>query len=167
MTKTLRRLSLLGLSTLLTMTMSAASFKNFSAIVNNQDGTLLTSDEQTQGQLFKFGIAVADDGTVSRVDATSADAIATVSGKYHSEHGSNNLQVVVPVEGSVKITMGDCTYGSHSFTVKMLTAILSSARLVRHVAGRTTTQRMSLNCYTLVRPQPSISMVRTIPAMWQ
>ena len=63
----------------------AADFKDFSVIVNNQDGTLLTAEEQTEGVAINFGVAVADDGTVSRVAADDASAVATVSGKFHKQ----------------------------------------------------------------------------------
>ena len=42
-------------------TIKAADFKNFSVIVNNQTGTLLTAEEQVQGTAVNFGVAVADD----------------------------------------------------------------------------------------------------------
>ena len=102
----------------MTQTAVAADFKNFSVIVNNQSGTLLTSEEQVQGTAVSFGVAVADDGTVSRVAADDASAVATVSGKYHSEHGCTGLQVVVPVNGNVKITVGQCTFSNNAITVK-------------------------------------------------
>ena len=95
----------------------AADFKDFSVIVNNQDGTLLTAEEQEQGTSVNFGVAVADDGTVSRVEAGDASSVATVSGKFHSDHGCTNLQVVVPVTGNVKITVGQCTYSTSEIKV--------------------------------------------------
>ena len=96
---------------------AAADFKDFSVIVNNQDGTLLTSDEQVQGTAVNFGVAVAADGTVSRVAADDASAVATVSGKYHSDHGCTNLKVVVPNATNVKITVGQCTYSAKAIKV--------------------------------------------------
>ena len=95
----------------------AADFKDFSVIVNNQDGTLLTAEEQTEGVAINFGVAVADDGTVNRVAADDASAVATVSGKFHSDHGCTNLAVVVPVTGSVKISVGQCTYSGNDIKV--------------------------------------------------
>ena len=94
-----------------------AAFRNFSACVNNQGGTLLTSSEQVQGTAVNFGIAVADDGTVSRVAADDASSIATISGKFHSEHGCINLKTVVRVPGAVKIIVGQCTYSTSAITV--------------------------------------------------
>ena len=102
---------------MLTTLSQAAAFKDFSVIVNNQEGTLLTADEQVQGTAVSFGVAVADDGTVSRVAADAAEAVATVSGNYHSEHGCTALKVVVPNAGNVKITVGQCTYSSTAISV--------------------------------------------------
>ena len=96
----------------------AADFKDFSVIVNNQSGTLLTSEEQVQGTSISFGVAVADDGTVSRVAVDNASSVATVSGTYHSDHGCTGLKVVVPVNGNVKITVGQCYYSTNTITVK-------------------------------------------------
>ena len=98
-------------------TTDAYAFKNFSVIVNNQDGTLLTADEQVQGTSVSFGVAVAEDGTVSRVAADDASAVAVISGKYHSDHGMTSLECVVAVEGGVKVTFGNCTYSSRQATI--------------------------------------------------
>ena len=106
-------LAMLGIA----QTAVAADFKDFSVIVNNQNGTLLTAEEQEQGTAVKFGVAVADDGTVSRVEAEDASSVATVSGTYHSDHGCTGLTVVVPVTGNVKITVGQCTYSSNEIKV--------------------------------------------------
>lgn len=112
MTKQMKRLGTLCLLLMLAIVSRADGFKDFSVIVNNQEGTLLTADEQVQGTEINFGVAVADDGTVSRVAADDASAVATVSGKYHSEHGCTELSVVVPNAGNVKITVGQCTYSA-------------------------------------------------------
>ena len=112
------RFSLLGLLLLLCgMTYADGGFKDFTVIVNNQEGTLLTADEQVQGTEVNFGVAVADDGTVSRVAVDDASSVATVSGKFHSEHGCTNLKVVVPVPGAVKILVGQCTYSGKDIIV--------------------------------------------------
>ena len=102
---------------MLAMVSRADGFKDFGVIVNNQEGTLLTADEQKQGTAVSFGVAVADDGTVSRVAADDASAVATVSGKFHSEHGCTELKVVVPNATNVKITVGQCTYSGSTITV--------------------------------------------------
>ena len=117
MTKQLKRLGTLCLLLMLAIVSRADGFKDFSVIVNNQDGTLLTAEEQVQGTAIDFGVAVADDGAVSRVAADDASAVATVSGKYHSEHGCTELKVVVPNATNVKITVGQCTYSGSTITV--------------------------------------------------
>ena len=94
-----------------------AEFKDFSAIVNNQEGTLLTSEELVQGTAVELGIDVAEDGTVSRVAASDASSIATITGKYHSEHGLTGMKVIVAVPGSVKIQVGQCTYSTKDIVV--------------------------------------------------
>ena len=102
---------------MLAMVSKADGFKDFGVIVNNDKETLLTADEQAQGTAVSFGVAVADDGTVSRVAADDASAVATVSGKFHSEHGCTELKVVVPNATNVKITVGQCTYSGSTITV--------------------------------------------------
>ena len=98
--------------------MSWADFKNFSAVLNNQDGTLLTAEEQVQGTAVSFGVAVDDAGNTTRVAANDASAVATISGKYHSDHGMTNLVVTVPVDGNVKISVGQCTFSGSDIVVK-------------------------------------------------
>ena len=113
----LRRLGTMCLLLMLAMVSRADGFKDFGIIVNNDKETLLTADEQAQGTAVSFGVAVADDGTVSRVAADDASAVATVSGKFHSEHGCTELKVVVPNATNVKITVGQCTYSGSTITV--------------------------------------------------
>lgn len=113
-TKTFLTLFLLIMGTM----MSWADFKNFSAVLNNQDGTLLTAEEQVQGTAVSFGVAVDDAGNTTRVAADDATAVATISGKYHSDHGMTNLVVTVPVSGNVKILVGQCTYSGSDIVVK-------------------------------------------------
>ena len=118
MTKQLKRMGTLCLLLMLAIVSRADGFKDFSVIVNNQEGTLLTADEtKAQGTEINFGVAVGDDGTVSRVAADDAKAVATVSGKFHSEHGCTALKVVVPKASNVKITVGQCTYSAKTITV--------------------------------------------------
>lgn len=115
--KYLRHFVLLVLAVLGMSQTARAEFRDFSVIVNNQTGTLLTAEEQVQGTAVEFGVAVADDGTVSRVAAGDAQSVATISGKFHSEHGCTGLKVTVAVPGSVKIIVGQCTYSTSAITV--------------------------------------------------
>ena len=87
-------------------------FQDFEAIDNNQEGTLLTSEEQVQGTAVEFGIAVNDEGKTLRVATNDPDAFATISGNYHSEHGLTNMKVTVHVNSFVEILVGQCTYSS-------------------------------------------------------
>ena len=103
---------------MLTTQLSWAEFRNFSVLVDNSENSLLTAAEkETQWTPYSFGIAVADDGTVTRVEEGAANSVATVSGKSHNEHGSSSLKVVVPVEGKVTISVATCTYSTGDITV--------------------------------------------------
>lgn len=90
-----------------------ALFSDFSAILNNGTGTLITSDEITDKSSVSFGIAVDEDGKIVRVAADSPLSIATISGKYHSEHGLQNFKTIVKVPGKVKIKLGTCQWGGN------------------------------------------------------
>ncbi len=96
---------------MLGMSQSASAFTNIK--VDLMNGNLLNAEELVQWQqLPEIGIAVAEDGTVSRVAADDAKAVAILSGKWHSnEHGWAGFKATVPVEGPVKITMGTCAWG--------------------------------------------------------
>lgn len=116
MKKNFLRFSLLGILIMLCGNVFA-EFKDFEVIVNNQTGTVLTSEEQVQGTSVEFGVAVASDGTLSRVAAGDASSVATISGNYHSDHGLTGMKVVVPVEGNVTILVGQCTYSGNEIKV--------------------------------------------------
>lgn len=96
---------------LLGMSQSTSAFSDFKIDLTN--GTLLNADELVAWQqLPDIGIAVAEDGTVSRVAADAANAAAVLTGKWHSnEHGWANFKAVVPVDGPVTISMGTCAWG--------------------------------------------------------
>ena len=119
MKKNLLRLSTLCMLLILGMMQqaTAAEFKDFSVIVNNQTGTLLTADEQEQGTAVNFGVAVDAEGNTTRVAADDASSIATISGKYHSDHGCTGLKVTTAVPGPVTILIGKCTYSKSAITV--------------------------------------------------
>lgn len=109
------RLGLLCLF-LFTAIVAKADFRDIKVDLTN--GGLLTSEEQSSGQAVTYGVAVAADGSVSRVAADAADANAVLTGKFHSnEHGLQNFSATVPVTGPVKITFGSCAYGGN-VTVK-------------------------------------------------
>lgn len=88
----------------------------FRDVVIENAVNLLSDDEIANKTAVTMGVAVANDGTVSRVEADADNAVATISGAYHSNHGIGNAVVTVPVEGTVKIGVGECKYGK--ITVK-------------------------------------------------
>ena len=54
-----------------------------------------------------IGIAVDELGNVSRVDKNDASAVCKIKGKWHSDnYGWASLEIIVPVEGSVKVSYG-------------------------------------------------------------
>ena len=62
------------------------------------------------------GIAVAEDGTLSRIAKDGAEII--FNGKWHGTlYGWANFSATVPVQGCVKITLGGSNYGSGAVTV--------------------------------------------------
>ena len=86
-------------------------FRDFNTELN----TLTQNDES--GATVTFGLSVAEDGTVSRVEADAENTAAVVTGKTGNNHGLQNFSATVPVEGAVKITMGTCSWGGE-VTVK-------------------------------------------------
>lgn len=76
-------------------------------------GNFLTSDEIANKNQVTFGIAIAEDGTQTRVSADDASAnIILKDFKYHSnEHGLNPGTAIVKVQGAVKISIGTCAWG--------------------------------------------------------
>jgi len=107
-----------------------AAFRDVKADLNS----LLDNSEKVQGTEVSFGIAVAEDGSVSRVATDDATAVATVSGKYHSDHGWNNVQMVIAVEGPVKVGFGNCTYSSN-------------ASVITPAEGEAVSVKMKAECY--------------------
>lgn len=95
-----------------------AEFRDIKIDLTN--GNYLTAAEkpgENQPSL-SIGFAVANDGTVSRVDAADASAAIVLNGKFHSDqHGWQNFSSTVKVDGPVKITFGCCAWGS-DVTVK-------------------------------------------------
>ena len=76
---------------------------------------LITAEEmpsENQPSL-SFGIAVGEDGTLTRVAADDPTATVVFNNfKYHSDHGFNPGTVTLSVPGNTRITYGCCTYGS-------------------------------------------------------
>ena len=94
----LTRLGLLCLF-LFTAIVAKADFRDIKVDLTN--GGLLTSEEQAAQSSVTLGVAVAADGSVSRVAADAADANAVITCKFHSaDHGMQNFSATVPVLGA-------------------------------------------------------------------
>ena len=87
-------------------------FRDFNTELNS----LLTDNDGSETTVT-FGLSVAEDGTVTRVDADTKNTAAVITGKTGNDHGLQNFSATVPVEGAVKITMGTCSWGGE-VTVK-------------------------------------------------
>ena len=94
----------------------ASAWKDIKIDLTN--GNLLTADEITNKTMTTFGVAIADDGTATRVATDDASAAIVLSGKFHSDkHGWGNFSATVAVDGPVKVSMGTCAWGG-DVTVK-------------------------------------------------
>ena len=84
------------------------------------NGNLLEESEKEQwGDIAAFGIAVAENGTVSRVAADADNAACVVSGKWHSASCWASVNVTVNVEGPVKVTSGTQPWSDSPTTIKV------------------------------------------------
>ena len=94
-----------------------SAFKDFSIDLSVQG--LLTADEFVEQSVINpFGIVVAEDGSLSRVAADDASANAVISGKYWNSHGWVNVKLVLPVNGPVKIGVGNCSFSNSTCSIK-------------------------------------------------
>jgi hypothetical protein len=94
-----------------------AGFKDFAVDLRSENGGILTAEEANSSTNISFGLAVAEDGTVSRTAADAANTVAVITGNTGNNHGLQNFSATVPVNGSVKITMSTCSWGG-SVSVK-------------------------------------------------
>ena len=81
--------------------------------LNLMNGNFLSKEEIDNKTQVTFGIAIAEDGTPTRVAADDATANIILNNyKYHSnEHGFNPGTATVKVQGPVKISIGTCAWG--------------------------------------------------------
>ena len=96
---------------------ASAAFKDIKIDLTGQ--WLLTTEEFAGDPKpnVEFGIVIADDGTATRVEATDASADAVINGKYHNDHGWGGAKLTLPVDGMVKIGVGNCDYATHTVKV--------------------------------------------------
>lgn len=85
---------------------------NFSATLNAAG--LLTADEISDKAAFSFGVTSIGE----RVAVDAPNAVATISGTYHNDHGCTGLTVTADVTKPVKITIGQCSFSKSLVTIK-------------------------------------------------
>ena len=80
--------------------------------------TALLPEGAEQWNDVSTGIAVAEDGTLSRVATDAENAAAIFNGNWHgTQYGWANFTATVPVVGCVKITLGGSNYGNGEMIV--------------------------------------------------
>lgn len=79
----------------------------------------LTNTDVFNTSVNNFGVKVAEDGTYTAVAADDATANFTVSSSHFNDaqHGWVNCTFTVPVQGTVKIELGDCQFGGQNGTI--------------------------------------------------
>ena len=90
---------------------STAGFRDFAVQLTNAD-IFDTS-------IMNFGVKVAEDGSYTATTADDATANFTVKAARFNDkdHGWVNCEFTVPVQGPVKIGLGNCQYGSQDGTI--------------------------------------------------
>ena len=90
---------------------STAGFRDFAVQLTNADifGT----------SVMNFGVKVAEDGSYTATTADDATANFTVKAARFNDkdHGWVNCEFTVPVQGPVKIGLGNCQFGSQEGTI--------------------------------------------------
>ncbi len=96
----------------------SAGWKDFA--INLAESTFLEATEKDEANhpRVSLGLAVAEDGTLTRVAADDATANVVLEGCWWNSHGWSGTTATVKVEGPVKISVGGCQYGSQTVTVK-------------------------------------------------
>ncbi len=90
---------------------STAGFRNFAV--------QLTDADIFDTSKMNFGVKVAEDGSYTATTADDATANFTVKAASFNgmDHGWVNCEFTVPVQGPVKIGLGNCQYGSQDGTI--------------------------------------------------
>lgn len=86
---------------------------------DNDFAVKLTDTDIFDSSVLNFGVKVNSDGTYESVASDASDATFTVSSVRWSDetHGWVNCTFKVPVEGPVKIQLGDCRFGAQKGTI--------------------------------------------------
>lgn len=88
-----------------------AGFRDFAVQLTNAD--IFATD------VNNFGVKVAEDGTYSATAADDATANFVVKAARFNDaqHGWVNCEFTIPVDGAVKIELGDCQFGAQKGTI--------------------------------------------------
>ena len=86
---------------------------------DNDFAVKLTDTDIFDSSVLNFGVKVNSDGTYESVASDASDATFTVRSVRWSDetHGWVNCTFKVPVEGPVKIQLGDCRFGAQKGTI--------------------------------------------------
>ena len=120
----LLRFSLLSVLMMLFGGLSLAASPSASAAESAQSGFRNFAVQLTKADIFdtsvlNFGVKVAEDGSYTATAADAADANFTVSAARYNDadHGWVNCTFTIPVNGPVKIGLGNCQYGAQDGTI--------------------------------------------------
>ncbi len=104
-------LTLVFLAVMLGMATNAVAFTNFEV--------QLTKTDIFDTNTAKFGVKVAADGSYTATTFDDATANFTVNSVRwnDAQHGWVNCVFTIPVEGPVKIELGDCQFGGQNGTI--------------------------------------------------
>lgn len=87
---------------------------------------------------FKINFTTDPYTVVTPADGVLPEGV-TVEGTWHdSQHGYNSSTVTVPVDGAVKISIGDCGYNGHGATIKKGDEVLAELPCSSNCDGVTT-----------------------------
>ena len=87
--------------------------------INLSESSFLEAAEKDEANhpRVSLGLAIAEDGTMTRVAADDATANIVLEGCWWNSHGWSGTTATVKVDGPVKIGIGGCQYAGHTIKV--------------------------------------------------
>lgn len=87
--------------------------------INLSESAFLEATEKDEDNhpRVSLGLAIAEDGTMTRVAADDATANIVLEGCWWNSHGWSGTTATVKVDGPVKIGIGGCQYAGHTIKV--------------------------------------------------
>ena len=87
--------------------------------INLSESAFLEATEKDEANhpRVSLGLAIAEDGTMTRVAADDATANIVLEGCWWNSHGWSGTTATVKVDGPVKIGIGGCQYAGHTIKV--------------------------------------------------